>query len=333
MRKKTVLFVVVLSLLLLPFLKGHAGAKPFYEGKTITLIVTTKPGGGYDFYGRLMSKFMQKYLPGSTIIVKNMPGAGHIIGCNAIYLAKPDGLTFGTFNRALALAQIAKLKGIKFDQAKMSWIGIACTEVYSFIVAKKFRNVEDVMKADQVRLVSDGIGAINYLTPVLFEHMTGLKNFKVGTGYAGGEQQLAIMRGEADGTFGSWFSWLRFVQDGNGHPIMFIGEEQPKGFEKVPLIHDVITEKKHKPVIDLLIAVNMLGRPFAGPPGIPQDRLKILQDAFKKACEDPEVLDIAAKADKPIEYIGPEKAAKYTKSLLDIPPEVAELIKKAHESQ
>ena len=116
MGKKTVLFFVAISLIVLPLFTGHAAAKPFYEGKTITLIVTTKPGGGYDFYGRLMAKFMQKYLPGSTIIVKNIPGAGHIIGCNAIYHAKPNGLTFGTFNRALALAQVAGLKGIKFDQ-------------------------------------------------------------------------------------------------------------------------------------------------------------------------------------------------------------------------
>ena len=330
MGKKIVLFFVAFSIILLPYFSGQAGAKPFYEGKTITLIVTTKPGGGYDFYGRLMAKFMKKYLPGSTIIVKNMPGAGHIIGCNAIYKAKPNGLTFGTFNRALALAQVAELKGIKFDQGKMSWLGVACTEVFSFVVSNKFKDLEAVRKTERMRLVSDGIGAINYLTPALFAYMTGWKNFKIATGYAGGEKELVIMRGEMDGLFVSWASFVKFVQAGHGHPILFIGKNKPKGYESVPFIQDVITEKKYKPIVDLLIAVQSMGRPFAGPPGIPPDRLKVLQDAFKKACNDPELLKIAAKAQKPIDYVSAEEAETYTRSLLQLTPDVVEQIKKAH---
>ncbi len=63
----------------------------FYKGKTVTYIVATAPGGGYDTYGRLVAEYMQKYLPGSTFVVKNMPGAGHVIGANAIYASRPDG--------------------------------------------------------------------------------------------------------------------------------------------------------------------------------------------------------------------------------------------------
>jgi len=74
-------------------------------------------------YARLIGKYMQKYLPGSTVIVKNVPGAGHIIGANETYLAKTDGLTIGTFNTGLIYSQIAGLPGIRFDLAKYSWIG------------------------------------------------------------------------------------------------------------------------------------------------------------------------------------------------------------------
>lgn len=329
MGKKTILFLAAISLLIPFFTTAYAAEKPFYDGKTITIIVTTKPGGGYDFYARLMAKYMQKYLPGSTIIVKNVPGAGHIIGCNTIYAAKPDGLTFGTFNRALALAQMTGLKGVKFDQAKMSWIGIACTEAFSLITVNKFKNLEDVKKAEQVRFVSEGIGAINYLATNLFEYMSGWKNISLATGYGGTEQQLALMRGEADAIFASWFSWLKFVKEGNGHPLMFISDVQPKGYENVPLIRDVFKDAKSKPLIDLLISINQLGRPFAGPPGIPEDRLKILRDAFEKACNDPEVVEVAAKAEKPIEYYSGPQAERYVKKLLTLPPEVIELVKKA----
>jgi len=72
----------------------------FYKGKVINYIVSTKPGGGYDAYARIIGKYMQKYIPGVTVIVKNIPGAGNIIGANEIYLAKPNGLTIGTSIRA-----------------------------------------------------------------------------------------------------------------------------------------------------------------------------------------------------------------------------------------
>src|SRR5918911_3404875 len=100
----------------------------FYKGKTVTYIVATAPGGGYDLYGRLIAEYMQKYLPGSTFVVKNVPGAGHVIGANAIYASRPDGLTIGTFNTGLIYNQLIKNTSAKFDLEKMSWIGKAANE-------------------------------------------------------------------------------------------------------------------------------------------------------------------------------------------------------------
>ena len=53
------------------------GAAPFYEGKTIRIIVGTSPGGGYDTYTRLIARHFSNHIPGKpAIIVDNMPGAG-----------------------------------------------------------------------------------------------------------------------------------------------------------------------------------------------------------------------------------------------------------------
>src|SRR5262245_30907799 len=70
----------------------------YFKGKTVTYIVATAAGGGYDLYGRLVAEYMQRYLPGSTFIVRNLPGAGHLVGANTIYASRGDGLTIGTFN-------------------------------------------------------------------------------------------------------------------------------------------------------------------------------------------------------------------------------------------
>jgi tripartite-type tricarboxylate transporter receptor subunit TctC len=74
---------IALSFAMLTPSLAQTGAD-FYKGKTITYIVATPPGGGYDFWGRLVAEYMQKYLPGSTVVVKNMPGAGHLVGANAV---------------------------------------------------------------------------------------------------------------------------------------------------------------------------------------------------------------------------------------------------------
>ncbi len=100
---------VIATTLTFSFATIASAANPdidFYKGKVIGYIVATKPGGAYDAYARLIGKYMQKYLPGSTVIVKNIPGAGHIIGANETYLAKPNGLTIGTFNTSMIYSQI-----------------------------------------------------------------------------------------------------------------------------------------------------------------------------------------------------------------------------------
>ena len=65
-------------------------ADGYYKGKTLKVVVRSAPGGGYDFYGRLISRHMPKYIPGKPgVIVQNMPGAGGIVAAN--YMAQRPG--------------------------------------------------------------------------------------------------------------------------------------------------------------------------------------------------------------------------------------------------
>src|ERR671918_2142927 len=68
---------------------------PYYQGKTIRILVSSGPGGGTDTAARLVSRFIAKYIPGNPkIIVQNMPGGGGTIANNYFASeAKPDGLT------------------------------------------------------------------------------------------------------------------------------------------------------------------------------------------------------------------------------------------------
>ena len=330
MKKCMVAFSLVMAMVLT--VSESSFAKPFYEGQTIQMVVATKPGGNYDLYARIISQGMQKYLPGSTIIVKNVPGAGHIIGANEIYSSKPNGLKFGTFNRALALSQVANLKGVKFDLGKMSWLGSAATDLYCLLTVPKLKTLDDVMKANLVRLASAGLGSQSHVTAALFAEMKGLNNLKLITGYGGGEAEMAMMRGEVDGQFASWSSMAPFAADGNGQPVMFIGKKQPKGFENVPLLQDVVKEKKYQPLIDLQLTLNILARPFAGPPAIPADRLKVLREAFAKACANPDIIKMAEKGGISIDFTDGEEALRLFSGMLNQEPKMVKLIKEAYGS-
>ena len=302
---------------------------PFYENKTITMIVATKAGGGYDTYARLVSRYMEKYLPGSTIIIKNVDGAGHIIGCNEIYNAEPDGLTFGSFNKGLITGQISGFEGIKFDLAKMSWMGSMTTEARVFVVSPKspFKTIDDVMNSGkEVLMASAGVGSSSHTDTLMVAEILGIDNFKLVTGYKGNEADMAMMRGELHGQIGSFTSMKPLISNGDAIPILMINNKRVDEYADVPNIFE-ITPEKTKPLANFMVSQGLITRPFAGPPDIPQDRLDILREAFEKSCKDPDLLADAEKMDLTIELITGEEVEQLVKDALNQPPELIELIK------
>jgi len=306
-------------------------AKPFYDGKVITIIVTTKPGGGYDWYGRLVAQYMQKYLPGSTFIVKNIPGGGHIIGVNTLYKAKPNGLTLGTFNRAVGLTQVVGAKGVKFDFAKLSWLGSPCSELYAYIVnPKMFKNLDDVLKADKIRLAAEGLGSVSYVNPLMLYQALDQTNYQISTGYSGAEMEMALIRGEADGIWGSVGSRMALFENKEGRAVLLVGRQRPEEFKDVPFIEEVLTKPEQKPTAKLLRGIQLVVRPFSGPPGIPEDRLTILREAFEKACNDPEAVALAKKADKPMDFVDWKEVEDWAKGHFELSPQIVAKLKEAY---
>lgn len=299
----------------------------FYNGKTVTFIVATKAGGGYDTYARLIAPFLQKYLPGSTVLVKNVPGAGHIIGANEIYNAKPDGLTLGIFEKGLILSQIRGDQGIKFDLKKFSWLGNAASGSRVLLVGAKkpYTSWEDLKKAKEIKWGGAGLGASDSNDALLIDYILGI-NGKVIQGYKGEEANLAIMKGEIDGAAGSYDSYQRLIEDKEARAILLIGTPV-SGLKDVPMLVDIAPADK-KPIAHLLDSQAKLGRILAAPPGIPEGRVRVMREAMKKSLEDPELLARAKQMKLPIDYMPGEELARSVSSALDQSPEVVEIIKK-----
>ena len=252
----------------------------FYKEKTVTYIVATKPGGGYDTYARLIADYMQKYLPGSTFVVKNVPGAGHLIGANTIYASEPDGLTIGTFNTGLIYNQLIGLESANFDLAKMSWIGKAASDPRVIVVAKdspikSFQILRSVK--EPVNFATAGLGSAAYVESMILKNALDLP-IKVLTGYDGNTDQMAMRRGEIIGSIASRSSYENFVDNGYGRFIAQIGGQDTD----IPRLDSLVSDPTAKKLVALIRSQGDISRLTAGPPGIPPDRLDALRTAYRK---------------------------------------------------
>ena len=326
LRRLSVAFATVTGMAMLASPADAQTGAEFYKGKTVTYIVSTAPGGGYDLYGRLVADFMQKYLPGSTFVVKNLPGAGHLVGANTIYASKPDGLTIGTFNTGLIYNQLIGLDGVKFDLTRMSWLGKAASDPRVFTVhpdlpIKNFKDLQDY-KGDLINFSTAGVGSAAYVETVMLAKALKLP-VKIVTGYNGTEDSLAMRRGEVRGSIASRSSWEQFVKNGYGRFIVQIGGTQ----KDLPQLAAQVSDPGARALIALVQSQGDISRLTAGPPEIPADRLAALREAYKKAMQDPDLQAKAEKMERPVDPAYGDDVLNMVKAALTQNPETVALLK------
>ena len=98
----------------------------FYAGKTVSIVKSSGPGGGYDIYARLIARHLGKHIPGSSnIIVHCMPGAGgrRDRPLSSLRSGPFDGTVIGSFEQGIALDQATGGSEIRFDAEKFYWLG------------------------------------------------------------------------------------------------------------------------------------------------------------------------------------------------------------------
>jgi len=303
-----------------------AAQSTLFDGKTITYIVATKPGGGYDTMGRLVARYLEKHLPGSRIIVKNVPGAAHLIGAKMIYAADPDGLTIGSFNTGLISLQMTSNDFGDLDLAKMSWIGKAAIESRVLVVSTKssVKSLDDFRNPDRkVKVAASGKASASYQETTMLSKAFNL-NVDIITGFEGTEAELSMMRGEVDAYLGSASSLKSFVDNGNGKIILEIGGKPDSPY---PQASSLATDKASKAIIAFITAQAQLSRLTAGPPSIPPQQLTALREAYMAALTDPDLLAEAEKLELPVAPLGGDIVAERIHAAFAQTPETLALLK------
>jgi tripartite-type tricarboxylate transporter receptor subunit TctC len=307
-------------------LAAAAASAQNFAGKTVTIVVGYKAGGGYDATARLLARHLPKHIPGKpTVIVQNMPGANSIIAANHMYnVAKPDGLTIGTFNRNLPIAQLTRVEGVKYDVTKFQWIGSAANE--STILAIRtdlpYKTFDELRKAKETVVIgSTGPGANTHDFPLLLKEVLGL-NFKIVSGYSSSADiMLAVERKEVDGRAGSYTSLRPFIDRNLVRPLVRARTSEP-GVEKLPVDEDFAPNARAKAIMALRSAPEQVARPYVLPPATPAEIVKLMRDAFARTIQDPELAAEAKKAKFDLEYLPGDQAQKILVEVMNQPQDI-----------
>jgi tripartite-type tricarboxylate transporter receptor subunit TctC len=323
------------------------GQASFYQGKTIRLIVGFTPGGLYDQYARILSRFMRKHIPGNPeIIVQNMPGAGSLVASNYIYgVAKPDGLTLGMVSSGVYLDQLLGKREVTYDVRKFVWIGsIDKRDLLLFVRADSpWKSIEDLLTTTEApKCGASGTTDNTTLVGTVLEEAFGVK-LQVVRGYPGASEiDLAIGKGELNcrGTgLTTHFSRepnLTWHKEGFDRHIIQTGVRRDPRLPDTPTLHEYMDKKKtpeiSRNVARVMLLAGTLGRPMLATPGIPVDRVKILREAYLKAFREPEVIAEAKQRRLDLDVLSGDELEVSMRDAINQPREVVERVKKLIEA-
>jgi tripartite-type tricarboxylate transporter receptor subunit TctC len=279
----------------------------FYSHKTLTLIAGFPPGGGYDTYVRVLARHFGGFIAGKpSVVPANMPGAGSMTAANRIYNDQPnDGTVLGEFASSVVMEPLLGNKAARFDPTKFSWIGSMSQDVAYCGVWQTpgaAASFNDMMRQGGKETIFGGgaPAAITYQHPMVLKNVLGA-NIRVIPGYAGTRDiDLAMHRGEVNGECGFYASSIKAqffddVKSGRLKLVIQMGPHKSTEFGDVPSVFDYAKTAEQRSVLELYFDQLVLGRPLAGPPNMPVDRLAALRQAFAATMKDKDFLAEANK--------------------------------------
>jgi tripartite-type tricarboxylate transporter receptor subunit TctC len=303
MRMKNTGAILAIALSALPALAAPASAQAadeFYKGKQIRFIVGTAAGQDYDSWARLIGRHITRFIPGNpSLIVENMPGAGHILATNYLFnLAPRDGTVIGMVSRNMTEAAMTKLPNVRFDPAKFNWIGSPELNHRVMLVntAAGIDQASDLYRRELI-VGTPGGGQGVTAAPILLKNLLGMK-LKIIQGYhSPGDVILAMARREVDAIVqsvgapeGARRQWIESGQ----MRALFNMERDPVPGLAAPTIFDLVKAEEPRRVLTFFASSMELGRPFMAPPGVPAERVAQLRRAFDATAKDEAFLKEAA---------------------------------------
>jgi tripartite-type tricarboxylate transporter receptor subunit TctC len=256
-------------------------AQTKYPGKTIRVIVPYAPGGGTDVIGRKLLQNMAIQL-GQPIIIDNRPGAGTVIGTDAVARAEPDGYTLLINTNAIAV-NASLVKKLPYNTLQdLVPVGRICTGPNVIVVRadSPFKSLSDIIQASKAKpgslsYASSGNGTAVHLAAELLKVTAKIRILHIP--YRGaGPAYTDLLGGQVDMLFGTAGGVSKFIQSGRMRAIAVTSETRSPAYPDVPAVAETLPG----------YSANVWYGMFA-PKGTPNAILNALNDSMRLAVNDP----------------------------------------------
>jgi|tagenome__1003787_1003787.scaffolds.fasta_scaffold20973021_1 hypothetical protein len=331
------------ALMVLAFLPSRSPAAETvsFEGKTITVIIGSEPGGTTDASARLMGSFVAKYLPGKpSAVVQSKPGAHSLVAMN--YFAqqvKPDGLTLAVGSGSQIDPINYRIPASRYDPTKFNMVG--GVDLGGGIV---------IIRNDALpRLKNKSANPVIMGSPSGLPHSTmmpaawGIEylgwNVKWVSGYPSNSAALflALERGEIDMVAFSTSGLPDTLFDRSKFTIIYqTGSNRchaPSSLmqlKDVPIFGEAMRGKISDPLAQKAYEYWCNGSSIATwialPPGTPTPIVEVYRSAFAKAMADPAFLEQGRSYAKDFSSVSFDDVAEAARSYGEVSPEVIQVL-------
>jgi len=324
---------------------NDAALAQFYKGKTITMIINYPAGGPSDIEGRIIAQHLPAHLPGKpTIIIKNVGGAGGVIGTNQLGEAAPNGETMGFFTLDI-IAQLLSNPALRVNYA--DFVMIAGVENPLVAYARKdippgLKVATDIMKTKDFKALSLNVQNSNTLNQALSLDLLGLKYQAVPAFRGLKEVETAILQNEGQFANTSLPGWTASVEPTMGDLVLPLWQLAPRGkdgsYPRSPALPGLPTFEEFYATVkggqrpsgftyEVLRASSdpMVGmfRTALMPPKTPSEPVALMRSAFVELWKNPEFIRDYANVikTKPI-FVTGEEAQDIVAALARVKPEI-----------
>jgi len=305
----------------------------FYKGKNIVIYVGAGAGGGYGLYTRALAEFMTHHIPGNpTITPKFMSGSAGVKMANYFYNVVPkDGLSLGMPLSSIATSEATGRKGVKYQSAKIQWLG-RMVDIVTVVTVKRKLGINSIADARGREIVA-GVtrpGSTTHMPFAIMNWALGTK-FKIVTGYKGSAgPALAYDKGEIDAVAAPWVT-LRarrphFLKDVQIAQLALAKDPQGKN---VALLMDLVTDPQKHAAVEFLSAQASIGRSLTAPPGVPKARLDAIEKALVATLSDAGFREMAKKRRMDLNPLGRKELQAMVEKHLATPASIVRIAKKA----
>jgi tripartite-type tricarboxylate transporter receptor subunit TctC len=239
--KSSILFALAACALLLALPDGKAFAA--YPDRIIKIVVPFAPGGGTDVVARTLAQEMSKDL-GVSVIIENKPGAGTIIGTQAVATSAPDGYTLlmGTFANAVNPSLNPKLPyDAHHDFAAVALVARS----FNLVVVNKASPITSIVELiaaakaepDKLSYGTYGTGTSAHLAGELFKYMAKVNLLTVS--YRGAAPAITdLLGGQIQVIFTTVASAASLVESGQLRAIAVTSAERSPAFPQLPTVSE-----------------------------------------------------------------------------------------------